>query len=153
MNLARRSERPVVLFPAQAQWTGVPPTFGDLQFIFYQVWGFFLLWRCFLPIRSVDVDARLEEEKVEYGIMASTGCIPGKTYKRCIPVTSIYYTVYMIQTSKKCLCRWHSHHHQHHQHHDQNYQNNLPMTWGLWPLLGSWSWLVVHCPKPLSPNN
>ena len=35
MNLSRRSESPTVLFPAQAQWTGVPPTFGDLQLIAY----------------------------------------------------------------------------------------------------------------------
>ena len=34
MNLARRRERPTMLLPAQAQWTGVPPTFGHLQFIY-----------------------------------------------------------------------------------------------------------------------
>ena len=39
-------------------------------------------FKIYILVRGVDVDARLEEEKVEDGIVASTSCIPvKKTWK------------------------------------------------------------------------
>ena len=37
--------------------------------------------KIYILVRGVDVDARLEEEKVEDGIVASTSCIPVKNLK------------------------------------------------------------------------
>ena len=37
--------------------------------------------KIYILVRGVDVDARLEEEKVEDGIVASTSCVPVKKPK------------------------------------------------------------------------
>ena len=43
-------------------------------------------FKIYILVRGVDVDARLEEEKVEDGIVASTSCIPVKKSKtwKCV---------------------------------------------------------------------
>ena len=52
--------------------------------------------KIYILVRGVDVDARLEEEKVEDGIVASTSCIPVKKSKTWKHVFSFFKIIKIV---------------------------------------------------------